>query len=261
MPVGHRVERAWTDDTPHAIHALRHGGPHGPAGRTRTCGADRTRGSLRRIGGHRSGVYPAGQASGPGPGRALDRRPAPRAPASRGSSSAASTCGHLVVRRRVGRIGEHEVARPGRAGAAGQHPLHPVGRPAARRAARRAAMFSRITRAARASDSTSSTSAAPRDSASRPTAPEPAYRSSTAAPSSAPRIAVTVREQALPGPVAGRPGGLPGRHGQPPAAGQPGDDPGHRPRGVPGSSALRPSRGTRPARRPTSAATARPAPG
>ncbi len=38
----------------------------------------------------------------------------------------------------------------------------------------------------------SRTSPAPRDSASSPTAPEPAYRSSTAAPSNPPRIASTV---------------------------------------------------------------------
>src|SRR5580704_12941124 len=44
---------------------------------------------------------------------------------------------------------------------------------------RTAATFALITAAARASDSTSSTRAAPRDSASSPTAPDPAYRSST----------------------------------------------------------------------------------
>src|SRR5450755_676333 len=53
-------------------------------------------------------------------------------------------------------------------------------------------MFFLITWAARASDSTSSTSAAPRERASRPTAPDPANRSSTAAPSRPPRMAVTV---------------------------------------------------------------------
>src|SRR5580698_7471629 len=55
-----------------------------------------------------------------------------------------------------------------------------------------ASMFSLMTRAARASDSTSRTCSAPRDRASRPTAPEPAYRSSTRAPASVPTIDVTV---------------------------------------------------------------------
>ncbi len=52
-------------------------------------------------------------------------------------------------------------------------------------------MFRLMTCAARGSDSISSTSAAPRDSASRPTAPDPAYRSSTAAPCRLPSIAST----------------------------------------------------------------------
>ena len=53
-------------------------------------------------------------------------------------------------------------------------------------------MLARITRAAAGSDSTNTTGAAPRDSASRPTAPDPAYRSSTPAPVSGPCTAVTV---------------------------------------------------------------------
>ncbi len=51
-----------------------------------------------------------------------------------------------------------------------------------------ASMFSLITRVARAPCSTSSTCPAPRDRASRPTAPDPAYRSRTRAPASEPRI-------------------------------------------------------------------------
>src|SRR5690349_7473986 len=46
--------------------------------------------------------------------------------------------------------------------------------------------FSRTVRTARASASTSRTCPAPRDRASRPTAPEPAYRSRTRSPSSGP---------------------------------------------------------------------------
>ena len=57
------------------------------------------------------------------------------------------------------------------------------------------------------------------------------------------------REQALPRPVAGRPGRPAGRHGEPPAAGRARDDPRHRVR-------LRPSPGTRPARASSSAPTA-----
>src|SRR5580692_4517023 len=53
---------------------------------------------------------------------------------------------------------------------------------------RSASMLPRMTRAVRPSDSTSSTSGAPRDSASRPTAPEPAYRSSTRASARGPHI-------------------------------------------------------------------------
>src|SRR5690348_7207006 len=55
-----------------------------------------------------------------------------------------------------------------------------------------AAMLARITLADAGSDSTSTTRVAPRDSASRPMAPDPAYRSSTPAPVSGPCIAVTV---------------------------------------------------------------------
>src|SRR5215467_8366463 len=55
-----------------------------------------------------------------------------------------------------------------------------------------AARLARMTRAARGSDSTNTTRTAPRDSASRPIAPEPANRSRTLAPGSGPRIAVTV---------------------------------------------------------------------
>src|SRR5579875_565404 len=54
-----------------------------------------------------------------------------------------------------------------------------------------AAMLARMTRAARGSASMSSARAAPRDSASRPTAPDPAYRSSTRAPLREPRTEVT----------------------------------------------------------------------
>src|ERR1039457_2681406 len=53
-------------------------------------------------------------------------------------------------------------------------------------------MFSLITRAARAPYSTSSTCSAPRDRASRPTAPDPAYRSSTRFPASEPAMEATV---------------------------------------------------------------------
>src|SRR5580700_337581 len=53
-------------------------------------------------------------------------------------------------------------------------------------------MFCLMTALARAPDSTSSTRDAPRDSASRPTAPDPAYRSSTRVPVSGPTIEVTV---------------------------------------------------------------------
>ena len=49
-------------------------------------------------------------------------------------------------------------------------------------------MFSLITRVARAPCSTSSTCSAPRDKASKPTAPEPAYKSRTRAPASGPTI-------------------------------------------------------------------------
>src|SRR4029077_18082526 len=61
----------------------------------------------------------------------------------------------------------------------------PPGRPTA-------PMLSLITWAARPSDSTNSTCPAPRDRASTPTAPDPAYRSSTRNPPNSPHNAVKV---------------------------------------------------------------------
>src|ERR1035441_2317927 len=99
-------------------------------------------------------------------------------------------------------------------------------------------MLSRITAAARTWDSTSRASAAPRDSASSPTAPEPAYRSRTAAPASVPRIASVVanspsRARSLVGRVE-LPGGTASR----------------RPRAQPARILVMPSRGSQPVRCP-----------
>src|SRR6185437_1634320 len=58
-----------------------------------------------------------------------------------------------------------------------------------------ASMFSLITRVARDPCSTSSTWSAPRDRASRPTAPDPAYRSRTRAPASEPSIDMIVENR------------------------------------------------------------------
>jgi len=75
----------------------------------------------------------------------------------------------LVVGGRIRRVSEHEVARPGLPWPAAQRPADLV-------------LYQR---------GPGITSAAPRDSASRPTAPDPAYRSSTDVPSRLPSMAST----------------------------------------------------------------------
>ena len=80
----------------------------------------------------------------------------------------------------IGRVGEHQVHRP-----RARRPPAPLPPGPRRTVAPRTpsvAMFLAMTAAARWSDSTNTADAAPRDSASRPSAPEPAYRSSTDEP-------------------------------------------------------------------------------
>ena len=188
---------------------------------------DRTRASPHRNRGTGRAYSPAGQVQRARPGGPLhDDQGAGREPAAvaqRGEHPL-----HLLVRRGVGRVGEHDVARRVLAGPAGQHPLDPVGRAAARPAAAAPRCCpgspgppGRPTRPA-------ARPPRPRDSASRPTAPEPAYRSSTRGPVQRAADRQDGAEQPLAGPVRRRPG-VPARgHRQPPAARRSGDDAGHR---------------------------------
>ena len=137
----------------------------------------------------------------PAVGRAR-RRPPRRPPASR-CRRGGEPAGDLGVRGGVGRVDEHDVVRRGpparrsdRRGRRGTD--RAPGRP-------RSATLRRSTAAARRSDSTNSACAAPADSASSPSAPDPAHRSSTAAPSR-PGSAVERAEQRLAHPVRRRPG-------------------------------------------------------
>ena len=145
---------------------------------------------------------------------------------------------------------EDQVPRAVRAGAAGQHGRHPAGlHPRAWRSPS-AATLARITAAARGSASTSSDAGR---AAGQRLEPDRARARRTGrasrSPASVPRAAVTEANSAS------RTRSLVGRvpcprRGEPPPAGGPADDPGHRP------STLRPSPGTRPAADCSSSATA-----
>ncbi len=131
-------------------------------------------------------------------------------------------------------------ARPRRAGTAGpgrpRRTARPGGRermgdraPAPRRPSANPSVraFEVISAAVRRSDSTSVTTPAPRDHASSPTAPEPAYRSRKRSPCSDPHHDSTAensasRTRSLVGRVADA-----ARRGDPAAAGRSPDDPGH----------------------------------
>ncbi|SHW94518.1 Uncharacterised protein [Mycobacteroides abscessus subsp. abscessus] len=65
-------------------------------------------------------------------------------------------------------------------------------------------MFREITAAARRSASTNKADAAPRDSASSPSAPDPAYRSRTRTPSKSTRAASTLNSDSRTRSVVGR---------------------------------------------------------
>ena len=160
---------------------------------------DRTRASSRRSGGTGPRVKPAGQAQ-----RAADRvarstttsAPGASQPwsAQRGEHAATSAC-----RQRVGRVEEDHVVRRVPAGPRPSDAARPGSRSsrgAGQADAPRCWPGSRWR--PRRSDSTSRTSAAPRDSASSPTAPEPAYRSSTRRAASAPSAARAPRRTAPP---------------------------------------------------------------
>ena len=114
-----------------------------------------------------------------------------------------------------------------------------------------ASRLARATAAARASRSTRTARAAPRDSASMPSAPEPAKRSSTTAPSSGP----SDREQRLADAV-GRRARRPARRGLQPAPAEAAGDHAHGAL-TPGWPAVRRRRGRRAARRPAARARAR----
>ena len=101
----------------------------------------------------------------------------------------------------VGRVGEHQVDGP--VGARRQHRRDGAA-PQRRSRDTERLMFCPITAAARWSDSTNTAVAAPRDSASSPSAPEPAYRSSTDAPSRSIRAASTLNSDSRTRSVVGR---------------------------------------------------------
>ena len=149
--------------------------------------------SQRAAGGHGNGAA-AGWAARPRrsrrrrASRARRRRPASRPPRRRGWRRAGRPSSRSYGP--VGRPGEHGAGRR---------------RPHLRARQVDASTLRRSTAAARRSLSTNSTCAAPRDSASSPSAPEPAHRSSTRAPSS-PGSCASAREQRLPHPVGRRPG-------------------------------------------------------
>src|SRR5690606_32059199 len=138
-------------------------------------------------------VYPSGHAgSGPRAERSSTTRassasqPPSRSPASTAptSSSEAAYGGSATTRWYRPPEGPRESTRRARS-AASTAP----GRPSA-------SMLRRITAAALRSDSTSRACSAPRESASRPIAPDPAYRSSTRAPSRPPSSDMTEENRA-----------------------------------------------------------------
>ena len=159
----------------------------------------------------------AGEAVGPGPvaaaGGPLDERPRRRRPASRARGRAGPAAGRRRPGRRAGRGTPRRT--PGRAGpsAATRSTLprrtSAPGRP-------RVSTLARRVRTARGSDSTSRACAAPRLSASRPTAPDPAYRSRTRRP--ARRAAATRGSRTAPRGPGRRSAGCPRRAARPAAA-------------------------------------------
>ena len=177
---------------------------------------DRTKASPRRSGGTAARRSPSGQAQVPprvarSTTTSARRREPAVARARRAAPSRSVVVGdlvrrveeHDVVRRRAGRAGRRRrAARPGPADlGTGQPDGLDVGPQDPDRRRRR------TRRAGRA--------AAPRLSASSPTAPEPAYRSSDPAAGERPEQRLQRGEQPLAGPVGGRPGASAGRHGEP----------------------------------------------
>ena len=181
VAVGHRVEgaRAHAAAVGHAVPSSTAGSRAGgePAG-----SRDRTKAWPRRSGGTAAPAKPAGQVHVAAAGGPLDDH-------DRGVGHRRAQVGQhrpqLVVGQVVGRVGEHHVVRRARQPVR-RRPARPGRAAPRRRPARGSRRWRPMVRAARGSDSTSSACAAPRLSASSPTAPDPAYRSSTRRPAQAP---------------------------------------------------------------------------
>src|SRR5579862_421680 len=178
VSVGDGVERAWTDDAMHEVWPFHSSGV--PAARP----YQKVASPYRRA---RSATYPAGQLSGPDRVARSTITSAPGASQARSASAVSIADTSSPLSAYGGSANTTSYPPPESSGprASTRSVLSSTtcapGRPSD-------ATFSFMTRPARAPDSTSRTWPAPRDRASRPTAPEPAYRSRTRAPASGPTI-------------------------------------------------------------------------